>query len=65
MSVAQFGHTRKTLCDKYLFQSEIPCIPWHTMGFRENNNGGDKRACKSELVSSINQSEDLSLFFMM
>ena len=65
MSVAQIGLTGKTLCDKYLFQSEIPCMKaWHTMGFRENNSG-NKRACKSELVSSINQFEYLSLFFMM
>ena len=35
----------KTLCDKYLFQSEISRVKtWHVMYFRENNYGGSKRA---------------------
>ena len=33
------------LCDKYLFQFEISSVKTrHAMCFRENNNGGSKRA---------------------
>ena len=44
-NVTQFGQTGKMLCEKYLFQSEISCVKvYHAMCFRENNNGGSKRA---------------------
>ena len=37
----------KTLCDKYLFQSEISRgKTWNAMWFRENNNDAIKQACK-------------------
>ena len=37
----------KTLCEKYLLKFEISCVEtWHAMVFRENNNGGSKRAYK-------------------
>ena len=62
-SVAQFGHCGKTLCDKYLFQSEISyakamCLHTmryakHTMCFRESNNGGSKLLYKSGHVNTI------------
>ena len=36
--MAQFGHNRETLYEKYLFQSEISCMKtWH------ENKGGSKR----------------------
>ena len=45
-SVAQFGHTGET-CNKYLLSSKILCVkPGHAMCFRENDNGGSKRAYK-------------------
>ena len=49
-SIAQFGHTGKTLLCKYLFQSEISRVKtWHPIRFREKNNDGSKRAYKSEI----------------
>ena len=40
-------HTEETISEKYLLQFEISCMKlWHTMCFRENNNGWSKRAYK-------------------
>ena len=62
-SGAQFGHSWKTLCYKYLFLSEISyakamCLhamryAKHAMCFRESNNGGSKRIYKSGHVNTI------------
>lgn len=51
MSVAQFGHTGKTPCHKYLLQSEISFVKaLHAMCFRENNKGTNKWVYKNEHV---------------
>ena len=56
--MAQFGHTGKMLCKKYLYQPEISCMEtWHTTCFRENNNGESKRYT-SENLDVINVFHD-------
>ena len=69
----------KTLCDKYLLLFEISCMKTsHAMCFRENNNGGSKRANKWACecyqyfswcwqllkVSNVFHSKNLALFMV-
>ena len=65
--MTQFGRTKETLREKYLFQSEISCVKAsHAMWFRKNHNCGSERvykskqAQKSEHVNVINVFHDVN-----
>ena len=59
MSVAQFGLTGKTLCDKYLFQSPILCVKFAL----EKVIVVEESRYKNEDVNAINAFHDLNLSY--